>query len=311
MTDAKSIALHYVLNHYGNLVSVEDPIFDDKSKTWITHIRTDYPRIIQDDQRPNEKILKFLSINKLGMLRFPEDFSRPVEATPREECVKNLKTNLKMWRERAEKIIVAASANQIARITETQLFLNPILKVISNLQKKEIIYDGEVESVAREERTKQYLELLEHLQLVRRIDNGYTYGDLLTALQEKIKDAAELEVVVLSHVLKESYSVLREIFRITQLEKFVHVDSCYYTPALEAEEILHLKRETIIDLCSGMYGNRDSLGITQILDKLIRADALKYEHPYYCANEKIFNDMVNMKHNLPELTSLRAGILTV
>ena len=306
MNEAKSAALRYVLCHYGNLLSVEDPIFDSDSKTWVTHIRTDYPRVIRNDQTPDEIILRFLSINKLGMLRFTEDF-RPVEFTPREECVKNLKTHLKVWYERAKRIIVEASADQLARVAETQWVLNPILMIISNLQKKEIISDNEVELAGRSERIRQYLNLLESLQIVRRVENGYTHGNLLTVLQEKSKDIAELEVTVLSHVLKTSYPSIREIFSITQVERFVHVDSCYYTPALEAGQIIYLKRESIIDICGDMYKDKDSLGITQILDKLVRVKALEYSHPYYCANENIFENMLDMKKKLPDLAPLRGG----
>ena len=309
VNNAKTVALRYVLRHYGNLVSVEDPIFDKESKTWATRIRTDYPRIIQNDQQPDEIILKFLSINQLGSLRFTEDF-KPIDATSREECISNLRMYLNLWRERAERIILAASTDQIARIAETQWVLNPILKVISNLERKEIISDEEVKQVSRTERMKQYLELLETLQLVRRIDGGYTYGNLLTSLQENrsIKGIEELEVTVLSHILKTSYPVLRDVFHITQIDRFLHVDSCYYTPALEAETILHLKRESITARCNNEYGDKDSLGVGQILDKLVRVKALEYEPPYYHANKGLFSEMLDMKSKLPELVALRAGI---
>jgi len=307
MSEAKTAALRYVLHHYGNLVSVEDPIFDKESKTWVTNIRTDYPRIIRNDQRPGEIILKFLSMNRLGTLRFTEDF-RPVEVTTRKECIRNLGMYLNLWRERAERIILNTSASQIARIAETQWVLNPVLKVISNLQKKEIIYDEEVLRAPRSDKMKRYLELLESVQLVRRIDKGYTYGNLLTALQDELREDIEgLEAAVLSHVLKTSYPLLRDVFGITQVDRFVHVDSSYYTPALEAERILYLKRESIIAHCENVYGDRDSLGVTQILDKLVRVKALEYSHPFYSANESLFSEMLDLKSKLPELTPPKAG----
>ena len=302
MSSAKSVASRYVINNYGNTLSVDEPTFDQDSKTWTACIKTDFPRVIKNDKEPKEIIVKFLSIKDLGVLRFTDDF-KILEKTSIKECKENFIKSLKLWQDRAEKIVVAASANNLARIADTRVFLNPILNIVSNLQKKEIITDEEVDLFERPIRMKQYLMMLDELQIVRRVDKAYTYGNLFVELQAKERDPDKLELAILAYVLENSYSLIREQFKIAQLEKFVHVDSCYYIPSLEAEKPLYLRKDTIINRCAEEYGERDVLSIQQILDKLVRVDALEYSAPYYHANDTLFTQMLDMKNALPELAS--------
>jgi len=77
---AISAVRKYAIQHYGNLISVEEPEFDSIDKTWVAELRSDYPRIIQDDRSPNEPVLKFLSLRRLGTIRIGENLE-PSEAT--------------------------------------------------------------------------------------------------------------------------------------------------------------------------------------------------------------------------------------
>lgn len=309
MSALKEIHRH-VLQHYGNLILVDEPTFEDITKTWVAQLRTDYPRLIQDDRSPNERILKFLSLERLGTIRFSEDL-KPLGkvSTTKEECIKTLNSFLMMWQDRAEKIVVRASSDQLARISETQWVLAPIREVVSNLLQKEMISNEEIEVARDTKGLKKYLRLLEELELVRRIENGYTYGNLFTALRETTeqKGTQEFQIAVLSHVIKERYSMLREVFGISQLEPFVHIDSSYYKPALEAAKILYSKRESIIRHCNEIYGYRDPLRITYILDELVRAGALRWQAPYYHGDEELFAKMLDMKDKLPELAPPKIG----
>ena len=81
------------------------------------------------------KYIETVSLNELGTLRFTEDL-KPIDAIPREEYIKKLTTYLDVWRRCAERIVLDVSVDHIARITEMQWVLNPILEIISNLQKK-------------------------------------------------------------------------------------------------------------------------------------------------------------------------------
>ena len=65
-------ANHYMIRSYGNLLLADTPSFDEKTGTWTVPLKTDYPRIIQDD-RSEERTLKLITIKGRGTLRFSQD----------------------------------------------------------------------------------------------------------------------------------------------------------------------------------------------------------------------------------------------
>jgi len=297
----------YSIRHYGNLISVDEPEFDARTKTWLTELKADYPRIIHDDRSPNERILKFLSLRRLGIIRLGENL-QPVEATSREICIRNLSSFLDMWQERAERIIVRVSSDHFARINEAQWVLAKVGMIVSNLLQKGLILEEEIAShhPREEDKIRRYLKLLEGLDLVRQIDEGYTYGNLFTELRRQTSDAQEFRTVILSHVIRERYSTLKESFGISQLETFVHVDSCYYRPALEAEKLLYWTSDSLIGHYTRIYGRKSPLRITYILGELVDVKALEREDKYYFGNEELFSQMLDLKSEMAELASPRA-----
>lgn len=297
----------YVGRHYGNLISVGEPEFDARTKTWLAELKTDYPRIIHDDRSPNERVLKFLSLRRLGIIKLGENLQH-IEATSREVCIQNLSSFLDMWQERAERIIVRASSEHFALINEVQWVLAKVGMIISNLLHKETISEEEIASLhPREEgKIRRYLKLLESLDLVRQINEGYTYGNLFTELLRQKGNVQEFKVAVLSHVIRERYSTLKENFGISQLEPFVHVDSCYYRPTLEAESILYLTSDSIVDRYARLYGRKSPLRLRHILGELVDVKALEHEDQYYFGNEELFSQMLDLKSQMAELAPPRA-----
>jgi len=297
----------YAIRHYGNLISVGEPEFDARTKTWLTEVKSDYPRIIHDDRSPDERIVKFLSLRQLGIIKLGENL-QPIEATSREICIQNLSSFLDMWEERAERIIVRASADHFARINEAQWVLAKVGMIVSNLLQKERILEEEIASHHPNEEAKirRYLKLLEGLDLVRQIDEGYTYGNLFTELRRRITNVQEFNIAVLSHVIRERYSTLKETFGISQLETFVHVDSCYYRPALEAEELLYWTSDSIIGRYRKLYGRKSPLRVTYVLGQLVNVKALEHEDKYYFGNEGLFSQMLDLKSEMAELAPPRA-----
>jgi len=297
----------YAIRHYGNLISVGEPEFDARTKTWLTEVKSDYPRIIHDDRSPDERIVKFLSLRQLGIIKLGENL-QPIEATSREICIQNLSSFLDMWEERAERIIVRASADHFARINEAQWVLAKVGMIVSNLLQKERILEEEIASHHPNEEAKitRYLKLLEGLDLVRQIDEGYTYGNLFTELRRRITNVQEFNIAVLSHVIRERYSTLKETFGISQLETFVHVDSCYYRPALEAEELLYWTSDSIIGRYRKLYGRKSPLRVTYVLGELVNVKALEHEDKYYFGNERLFSQMLDLKSEMAELAPPRA-----
>ncbi|MEM4251741.1 MAG: hypothetical protein QW828_07910, partial [Candidatus Bathyarchaeia archaeon] len=296
-------ARRYAFTHYGNLISIGEPEFDNKTRTWVIQLRSDYPRLIRDD-RAGEKILRFLSMEKLGSITFNEKM-RFVRASSRKECLKALGSYLNMWRDRAEKIIVTASSDQLSRIGEIQWVLAPIRMIVSNLIQKETISFEEVIRLRhRRSKVEKYLKFLADVGIVRPVEDGYTYGNLLAALGEKLI-GEDLNTAVLSHIIRDHYSMLRQIFDIRQISPFIHIESSYYCPALEADKLLYRKEESIVSQYASVYGD-NPLRARYVLNELVHVDALRYDRPYYYGNEQLFDRMQEMKGDLPDLSPPRA-----
>jgi len=307
---AVSAVRKYAIQHYGNLISVGEPEFDSSAKMWVAELRSDYPRIIHDDRSPDERILKFLSLRRLGTIKVGENFE-PLEATSREDCVNNLSCFLNMWQERAERIIIKASSDNLANINEARWVLGKIGTIISRLKFKNVILDAEIDTLSGKEAAKlrRYLRLLESLDIVVHKDDGYFYGNMFTELCARVNNNFEkLSTAILSHIIKERYSALRETFGISQLEPFVHVDSCYYRPALEAERLIYWNFDSFADHCAMLYGNRSKVyfRLPYILEELVNVKALEYEDRFYFGNEELFGQMQNLRDEMAELASPKA-----
>lgn len=212
---ATSAVRKYAIQHYGNLISVDEPKFDTRDKAWIAELRSDYPRIIHDDRAPNERILKFLSLCRLGTIKIGENLE-PLEATSRDTCVNNLSCFLDMWQERAERIIIKASSDNLASINEARWVLGKIGTIISRLKLNNMIFDSELDALPIKESAKmrRYLRLLEGLDIVNHKDEGYSYGNMFTELSVKANnDFRMLSTAILSHIIKERYSAFKRNFR--------------------------------------------------------------------------------------------------
>jgi hypothetical protein len=306
----KSVIRDYAIQHYGNLISVGEPEFDPERKTWIAELQSDYPRIIHDDRSPEERIIKFLSLRRLGVIKVEENL-QAIEATSREDCVNNLSGHLNLWQNRVERIIVRASSDNLAITNEAKLFLGKIGTIVSRLEWNKVILDSEVDEFPfrKAGKLRRYLEFLESLEIVEHKGNGYSYGNMFTELSHRVGNNSEkLSTAILSHIIKTRYSAIREVFGISQLETVVHVDSCYYRPALEAEAIIYWNKDSFEHHINMLYGRKSNVyfRLPYILEELVHVKALKYEDKLYFGNETLFKEMQKSKDEMTELALPRA-----
>jgi hypothetical protein len=301
--NVKAIVRSYALQHYGNLISVSDPKFDPEQKTWIAELQSDYPRIIHDDRCPDERTLKFLTLRKLGTIKVGESLEpNSIDATSRDACVDNLSYFLNLWKDRAEKIIVKASSDNLANTNAAKTFLGKIETIIARLEWNEIILDSEIDFLPGKERARvrKYLQLLEGLDIVVHDDNGYCYGNMFTEISYNVSNANQLSTAILSYIIKNRYAALKEAFNISQLETVVHVDSLYYRPALEANELIYWKKDSFERSCALFYGYKSKVffRLPYVLKELVEVQALKYEDNYYFGNERLFKEMQDAKDQM-------------
>jgi hypothetical protein len=298
----------YVLFNYGNLILPEKPVFDEKDKLWKVKLKTEYPRLIKNDN-PEERFVRTLDIQDLGTIWLNEKnevlYVVKEKSSSREDAVETLRIRLKTWEDRAESIIVKSSASHLASTGIANVFLNPIRTVLGVfIQEEDYVITFEELENSRNNYLKWIL-LLEDLQLVRKDKTGYIYGNMFTELMRNSGNADFMKTV-LTYVIRERYPILKEAFGVRQFETLVHMDSCYYRPALEAGRILYQKPESLFKRYFAQYNRyKPELELRASLLDLCTSEALHRKDNYYFGNKELFDDMLAKSEEFLRISSPR------
>jgi len=303
MSNLEYIVKKHAIENYGDLIVADKPIFDENTKMWKVQLRSTYPRIIEDE-KSKEIIIRFLNLKDLGSIEINEHL-KITKATSNEICEHQLTSRIDLWKQQAEKIVVTASSEVFAKIAESIHVLNPLWLVLGEISKLDktghdfLLEREEIDQQRRPWKIRQYLELLAELNIVRKVDNDYTYGNLyVTLLEQYGKDPRELQSVLLSHVIKSKYSTLRQVFGITQLEPFVHLANSYYWPSLDAEKLMHTTRSHLYQRFQDYYNKVSSWDFNSKLSELTENGALQYENGYIIGDKDQFDTMLEMKQTV-------------
>jgi hypothetical protein len=310
MSSVKADATHkikeYAMRYYGNLISTDEPTFDEKERLWKAQLKSNYPRLIKNDYPQEERFIRVLPLRGLGTICLNEKLQFAKDCSiKREESISLIRSYLEMWRQQVENIIVVASSQQLAKTSPARVFLNPANMILANLlQRKDSgISFEQLEKLRRHTRIERWLVLLEDLKLIKRIEDGYTYGEMFTVLEREAHNDSHFETLSMAYILKKSYPLLKEIFHIQQFEPLVHLDSCYYRPALEAPEItLYQTSDSLFRRFIADYRFRPVIELRHTLHELHKSDALLREKQYYYKNDALFQEMLDLRSQIPEMT---------
>jgi hypothetical protein len=309
LVNAKERIREYAMCHYGNLFSTEDPVFDEKEKLWKAQLKSNYPRLIKNDQ-PEERFIRVLPLKGLGTICLNEDlqFVRDC-SSKREESISLIHSYLNRWREQVENIVVTASSQQLANTHPARTFLHPANMILASFRQKRdgVITSEELEKLRRRHgKIERWVSLLEDLNLIKKIGSGYIYGDTFVGLEKKARNHTEFETLSMAYILEKSYPLLKEIFHIQQFEPLVHLDSCYYRPALEAEDVLYQTSDSLFKRFVADYNYRPDTELRHVLLELQKSEALRYKESYYYANDVVFKEMLELKSQVPLIGLPRA-----
>jgi len=309
LANPKERMREYAMSYYGNLFTTEDPIFDDREKIWKAQLKSNYPRLIKNDQ-PEERFIRVLPLRGLGTICMDEELQFVKDcSSKREESISLIHSYLSMWKEQVENIVVTASSKQLANTHPAKTFLHPANMILASFRQKKdaIITPEEMEKLRRRHaKIERWVSLLEDLKLIKKIGNDYSYGETFVALEKKATTHSEFENLSMAYILENSYPTLKEIFHIQQFEPLVHLDSCYYRPALEAEDVLYQTSDSLFKRFVLDYSYRPNTELRHVLLELQKSEALCYKERYYFANEVIFKEMLELKSQAPLIGLPRA-----
>ncbi|MDG6940311.1 MAG: hypothetical protein JRN39_07920 [Nitrososphaerota archaeon] len=305
MNSIEQVVQEYLVRNYGDLITAEKPQYDKVTGTYHVELKSIYPRIVRDEKDPQTTIVRFLNLRELGKVELSRGL-KVVEATSAADCGTALSERLDLWRQQAEQILVIASADVFARIAEGIHVLNPLKLVIDELTERKAdeakIPDFLVEKHDKPARLRKYLDLLASLQILKRVEDGYAYDNMFAVLAEQTgNDRKKLRIALISHVIRRKYSTLRQVFGITQLEPYIHVDNCYYWSALDAEKLVSTTKSKLFNKYIINYGKISPWSFESILKDLEEQSALNEENGYIRGSESYLEKMIELKRGTQQL----------
>jgi hypothetical protein len=307
MTDPEQAIRRYASSHYGHLILVDNPLYYEDEGLYISNLRSDYPFKIKDDKPPQRKSLHVLKIDNLGSIVLDSN-GRIIKdrTTSRAECLRNLDLFFKMWKKRAEEIVVSASADELVKISRFNHFFDMIDEILSSLWDYRHVDDQEINfdrSRPRRKRMRLYLGLLEGLQVLRKAENGYDEGNLTTMLRNEYKTNEDgFRDAVISTIFRERYPALRDVFKLTIFEPTIHIDNCIYLPEIEIEEPIYRVTDSIErDYFQYYQRTINPMVLNLILKRLLSVKAIDRDGKHYFGSDRLRKEMVRLKKESPPI----------
>jgi len=305
--DAAVIMSRFADREYGQNIFVDPPIFDEKSKLYHSNIRSKIPVFIYDDRSSADYKIRVLKIDSLGSIYINDKLElMPQLTTYRDKCYENLDNLLALWRQTIENIVVTSSSDQFAHIYAFTNHFGQIELIIENLiEHGEIKHDDLRKGmhVHARNKLKRYLNLLEGLQLVRTVEDGYKSGNYLVELLSKDMSPEDRWVAILSYVIRNRYLTLKKVFEITILDKTISIDNIIYFPEINVKEAVYQRKSTIAENYKYRYNkNINPLHLTRCLRRLEKVDAISREGSNYFGRDDLRETMIQRIESEPPLS---------
>ncbi|HMK95783.1 MAG TPA: hypothetical protein VK536_10345 [Candidatus Limnocylindrales bacterium] len=304
MSNPQQAIEFYASMNYGHLISITAPIYDEKEELYISNLFSDYPLVIKNEKPPETKTLHIMEIKSLGYITSDKN-GRIIKdrTTSRDECIRNILSFFELWKRRAEEIVVYATSDKLVQGLRWYHFLDPIDEIVSQLWESNGIDEFEIDygrSKQRRQKTRQYLALLEGLEIVTKQGNNYFEGNLTITAREKAKgDKHYFRDLLVSTVLKERYSTLRDVFHLSILDPVVRVDNCVYLPEIETEEQIYRSLKSIrIDYKNYYHHLINKEALKRHLDQLVDFKIIEQKGQHYFGNKALRDVMIEKKKEL-------------
>jgi hypothetical protein len=175
--------------------------------------------------------------------------------------------------------------------------LHPMFVIVHRLATEQKVPFSEIEAMRRPDRKQAYASLMEHDGILRRMDDGYTYGNVFVSILNKLppdrrKDVDRIMEAVVEYEIEENYSTIREVFHVSRLDPFVHLDSCLYQPSLQAGKLLHQQRDKLFARYNSIYPPFSPSELSAFLHDLEKAEAVqRVDNDFYVGTEDAFHRM--------------------
>ncbi|MCW4028407.1 MAG: hypothetical protein NWE92_02010 [Candidatus Bathyarchaeota archaeon] len=304
----QAIAFYASLN-YGHVILVDPPIHDEQENVYISNLRSDYPLYIRNEKPPQTRTLHIFEIDRLGQITSDQD-GKIIKnrTTTRDECIKNIQSFFELWKKRTEEIVVYATSDGLVQLLKWNPFLAPIKEIVSELWEYEGISEFEINycrNKNRRHKTQLYLSLLEGLKIVRKQEDGYIEGNTtVIARKEAEGDKNYFSDLLVSTILKERYSTLRDIFGVRILGPIIRIENCIYMPEIETDNQVYRSIDSISKEFKQNYNrpiNKDVL--RRDLEALVEYNLIEQDGKHFHGKDDLRHRMIEKQKEIDSVNS--------
>lgn len=307
MMSATRVVKEYILTHYGHLVQAFEPDYSKQDERHISKLFSHYPVTIRDD-RGNRRSVRYVEIPYLGEIVLNDELHLDRSGTTsREDVNSRIGEFLRLWTESAENLVLSATSDKIAKLDLVPYVLNPIKVIVTQLWNHDRIDEVEIDaaqSKTRAARYRQYLSLLEGIDLVRKHEDTWYPGDDFNKVQSQISKLNNGMTRIFSIILARRYSSLKQVFDITNLERIIKIENSVYLPEIEEQNGLFRDAKSIGADLARFYDDKvNHLEIESILVSLNDVGVVEEDNDLYAGVDKIRSDIIKKKKSMPSLQS--------
>lgn len=309
MDDATETIAEYVDRNYGDLITNSKPLHYTKERFWVSELKSDYPRFIHDDKNPKTTIVKYIMLRQLGEVRLTDD--NQIDGTSRNEVVSRLNDMLQQWRETVEGIVLSSSSDKLAHIGSLKDVLNPIVVAVDHFSREDIesLTYEEIRKDARSKIMFRWLRFLSQLKILedKEEEDRFTYGPKFAELEKQVGKNETLTNTIISYVMREYYPSVRQILEISRFDPYLHMETCYYAPCIQAGRLLYRREESLLALYHKWYGRFADYRLRPILGQLENVGLIRKEGQYWYGSEDTWLTLGPLKKQVPlEIAPIRA-----
>jgi len=292
MEEIRVKARRYALEHYGNLIQPDEPVYDSANQMWTVPLKASLPRIITDDA--NElRTVNVLTLDRICQLTLTDSGSI-LQPPTRAQCLSGLDDSLNLWNKRIERIVTRASSTELSQVGAIHHYLHPLKVIMDWIYFFDDLPEEEMEDFSRPDNKWDWINLLKSLQIIEYGNGRFGYGPIGQGLRERSHGKEEFLNKIISEVLSERYSYLEEKMKITQLSTLIHANSTYYRACVEADKIVKRHPKSIHNDYIRVYGKKSFPELFSNLIELTEGNVLHYDNRYFSANEDIFDRISSM-----------------
>jgi len=190
--------------------------------------------VFHTDSSTNEKMINYLILKDIARGTASKRKKISIKLPKFREVNKKVNLRLKILNTESERIVLNASSDNIAKLNEVDHYLKPIAYIASNIYHNDFFSTKERLSP----KMNKYLNLLEDLKLIRKVDGGYKEESKFLYIKKKCNDFEEFKIAIYSFVLNNSYETLRNFFNFTFIDPYIKIENSYYTDSIESNKLL-------------------------------------------------------------------------